>query len=1031
MAEKGFKRKLTAILSADVVGYSRLMRDDEEATVRDLASNRLLITEIIQKHHGRVVDSPGDNILAEFASVVDAVNGAIKIQEEIKKSNTGISEDRRMEFRIGINVGDVIEEEERIYGDGVNIAARVEGLAAGGGIAISGTVYEHIKDKLSLGYHYLGEQDVKNIPEPVRVYRLLTEPEEAGKMIEAEKPQARKRLYVTLGALALVILVAGGFAIWNYYFRIQIEPASLDKMAFPLPEKPSIAVLPLDNMSGDPDQDYIADGLTENIITGLSKISEIFVVARKSTFTYKGKPVKIRQVSEELGVRYVLEGSVQKADDRLRITAQLIDALEGHHLWAERYDRELRDMFALQDEITMKILTALEVKLTRGEMAREYETENLEAWGYAIKAFSLWERGTREDNAKARNLVEQALQLDPDYTFALLVLGRTYIMEARMRWSKSPGESIQKAFTLAQKAVALRETECLGHKLLATVYHIQRQHDMAIAEGERAIALGPNDAEAHAVLAYTSLYAGRFEDSIVHIKKAMRLSPYYPAIYPMILADSYFMAGRYDESTAVNKQVLERARNGELPIYIPHMGLAANYMLLGRDEEARFHTAELLKTNPSYSLESLANRNPYKDPAHLERWLDPLRMAGLPEHPPLKLPDKPSIAVLPFDNLSKDPNQDYFSDGITDQIITSISKIPAIFIIARKSSFAYKNKSIKVQQIAKELGVRYVLEGSIQRYKDQVRINVQLVDALSGKHIWAEDYDRKFEDIFAIQDEITMEIMAALQIQLTVGLRADLKYDVTKNLEAYEKSLKARYHYYRRTIEDVRLGQQFAQEAIDIDPNYAAAYRMMGFLYLDEVWFGMTKSTAKSIERAEQMAQKAISLRGYKANDYLLLSSINILKNNFDEAIEYGEKAVELGPNNSNGYFMYGMALRFAGQYKEAISKFKKAIRLNPIKPIYLLNNLGWTYLQAKEYESTIVVFNEAIQRNPDYLFAYMGLSAAYNLSGDKKKSHWAAENVLRINPKFSLVYYEKRLPIKIAEDKNRIINAMRNAGLK
>jgi tetratricopeptide (TPR) repeat protein len=205
----------------------------------------------------------------------------------------------------------------------------------------------------------------------------------------------------------------------------------------------------------------------------------------------------------------------------------------------------------------------------------------------------------------------------------------------------------------------------------------------------------------------------------------------------------------------------------------------------------------------------------------------------------------------------------------------------------------------------------------------------------------------------------------------------------------------------------------------------------MGFLYLDEVWFGMTKSPAKSIEKAEQMAQKAISLRGYKANDYLLLSSINILKNSFDEAIEYGEKAVELGPNNSNGYFMYGMALRFAGQYKEAISKFKKAIRLNPIKPIYLLNNLGWTYLQAKEYESTIVVFNEAIQRNPDYLFAYMGLSAAYNLSGDKKKSHWAAENVLRINPKFSLVYYEKRLPIKIAEDKNRIINAMRNAGLK
>jgi adenylate cyclase len=381
--------------------------------------------------------------------------------------------------------------------------------------------------------------------------------------------------------------------------------------------------------------------------------------------------------------------------------------------------------------------------------------------------------------------------------------------------------------------------------------------------------------------------------------------------------------------------------------------------------------------------------------------------------------------------LSKDPNQDYFSDGITDQIITSISKIPAIFVIARKSSFAYKNKSIKVQQIANELGVRYVLEGSIQRDKDQVRINAQLVDALSGKHIWAENYDRKFEDIFAIQDEITMEIMAALQIKLTVGAQADLKYDETKNLEAYEKYLNARYHIFRRTKEDVRIGQQFAQEAIDIDPKYAAAYRMMGLLYLDEVWFGMTKTPAKSIEKAEQMAQKAISLGGYQAPDYVLLSSINLLEKDFEKAIEYGEKAVELGPNNPSAHFFHGMALRFAGQYKEAISKFEKAIRLNPVKPINYLNNLGWSYLLAKEYESAIAVFNEAIQRNPDYLFAYMGLSATYNLSGNKEKSQWAAENVLRVNPKFSLAAYEKRSPIKIAEDKNRIINAMRNAGLK
>jgi len=415
----------------------------------------------------------------------------------------------------------------------------------------------------------------------------------------------------------------------------------------------------------------------------------------------------------------------------------------------------------------------------------------------------------------------------------------------------------------------------------------------------------------------------------------------------------------------------------------------------------------------------------------VQQELDVLRKAGVPEHPPLPLPEKPSIAVLPFVNMSGDPEQEYFSDGITEQIITSISKIPAIFVIARNSSFTYKNKSMKVQQIAKELGVRYLIEGSIQRDNDKVRINAQFVDALSGKHIWAEDYDRKFEDIFAIQDEIAMEIMAALQIKLTLGASADLKYTGTKNLKAYEKFLNARYHIIRRTKEDVHLGQQFAKEAIDIDPNYVAAYRMMGTLYLDEVWFGMTKSPAKSIEKAEQMAQKAISLRGYQAPDYILLSSINLLKKNFDEAIEYGEKAVELGPNDSTGLFILGMALRYNGQYQEAIHHFKMAIRLNPIKPLNYLNNIGWAYLLNKEYESAISVFNEAIQRNSDYLFAYMGLSAAFDLSGDKEKSHWAVENVLRINPKFSLARYEKRSPIKIEEDKRRIISAMRKAGLK
>ena len=430
MPQEGFKRKLTAILSADVVGYSRLMRGNEEATVRDISAHRILITEIIQQHHGRVLDSPGDNILAEFASVVDAVNGAIKIQEEIKKSNADNPKDRRMEFRIGIKLGDVIEEEERIYGDGVNIAARVEGLAAGGGIAISGIVYDSIKDKLSLGYHYLGEQKVKNIPEPVRIYRLLTEPEDVGKLVGEKKPKARKWLWAASGAIAIILVMFVIFAIWNYYFRPPFEPASVEKMAFPLPEKPSIAVLPFNDLSNDPAQDYIAVGITENIITALSSIPGMFVIASDSTLTYKGKLVKIQQVSEELGVRYVLEGSAQKSGNRVRVSAQLIDATTGHYLWSEKYDRDLQDLFALQDEITHKIIVELQVKLTEGEQARvsQKSTTNLEAWSYANRGLAIWMRISKENNAKAMELFKQAVELDPNYVWAWVRLAWTHVM---------------------------------------------------------------------------------------------------------------------------------------------------------------------------------------------------------------------------------------------------------------------------------------------------------------------------------------------------------------------------------------------------------------------------------------------------------------------------------------------------------------------------------------------------------------------------------------------------------------------------
>ncbi len=492
-------------------------------------------------------------------------------------------ENRKMEFRIGVNLGDVIEEGERIYGDGVNIAARVEGLAEGGGISISGTVYDHIENKLALGYEFLGEHTVKDIKKPVRVYRVLMEP--------------------------------------------RITVAGKEEKVLPLPEESSLAVLPFANMSGDSEQEYFSDGLTEEIITALSKVDKMFVIAGNSTFSYKGKPVKVQQVGEELGVRYVLEGSVRKAGDRVRITAQLIDALTGHHLWAERYDRKLEDIFALQDEITMRILTALRLTLTEGEQARVYDkgTENLDSFLKVLQGMHHFLRFNEDDNVVARQMFWEAIPLDPKNPMAYTMLGWTHVMGVWYGSSESPGKSVERASELAQKAIALDDTQDYAHSLLGNIYLIMRQYEMAIAEGERAIALNPNGAHAQAHLAVTLTYAGRPVEAIALFEKAMRLNPMPPNWYLNFLALAYRLTGDYEESIANLKKVLQRNPDD----LIAHLNLAASYSMAGREEEARAEVAEALRIYPKYSVEHFAKTLPYRNQAETELVIGALRKAGL------------------------------------------------------------------------------------------------------------------------------------------------------------------------------------------------------------------------------------------------------------------------------------------------------------------------------------------------------------------------------------------------------------------
>jgi adenylate cyclase len=566
MTGEGFKRKLAAILSADVEGYSRLMGQNEEQTIRTLTSYRTVISEIVQQYRGSVVDSPGDNILAEFGSVVDAVKCAVKIQTELAERNADLPMEQRMQFRIGINLGEVVEEEDRIYGDGVNLAARVESMAKAGGICISGRVYDQVENKLEWQYYYLGEKKVKNISRPIRVYKLLMKPKSSS------------------------------------------EVASEERMALPLPDKPSIAVLPFDNMSGDPSQEYFSDGLTEQIINGLCKVNNLFVIARNSSFAYRGKSISIKQIAQELGVKYILEGSVQKAGDRLRITAQLINATTDYHMWSESYDRDLSDIFALQDEITLRLMEIMEINLTFGEQARLWAggTTNIQAYDRLMRGSDCFFRNNEKDNKQARQFFKESISIDITYAIAYVYLGYTHMFDLLYGWSKSTIESFEQAEMNVEKALALNDSLDVARSLLGCLYLLKRQHDKAIVEGERAIELNPNGAEAHALFAFILCWSDNVDLAIKLLKRAFRLNPFPLPHYYIIMAMGYRINGQYDKAIEWAKKGL-----GINPDQLtPYLTLAASYSSLNHTEKARKAVEEALRIDPNFSLEYFANMLP-------------------------------------------------------------------------------------------------------------------------------------------------------------------------------------------------------------------------------------------------------------------------------------------------------------------------------------------------------------------------------------------------------------------------------------
>jgi adenylate cyclase len=586
-------RKLAAILAADVVGYSRLASEDEDRTLARLRALRSdLIDPTIAVHNGRVIKRTGDGALVEFRSVVEAVRCAIEVQNGMVERNAGVQQDRRIEFRIGIHLGDVVEESDGdLMGDGVNIASRLEAIAAPGAICLSEDAYRQVRARLDLSVSDLGNTQLKNIAEPIRIYTL-----QVGTPAEA-KPA------VTAGAVAPA-------------------PAAL-------PPDLSIAVLPFVNMSGDAEQEYFADGISEDIITALSKLSQLFVIARNSSFTFKGRSVNVQEVGHSLNVRYVLEGSVRKSGNRVRITAQLIDATTGGHQWAERFDRDLTDIFAVQDDVTQQIVGALELKLTAGDKQRlaSEQTQNLEAYDCFLRGREHMWRLTREQNIQGRQLLQRAIDLDPKFAPAHAFLAVAHGLAYINQWSQSPSKSLEQAIEAATRAVALDNRYPHAHWALAVVNLYLRRLDVAIREAECVIALAPNLVEGHESLGNALHYAGRSEEALVCFERAMALNPYYPDIFLHFHAQAMFQLGRYEEAVVILKRRLVRNPATD----ISRVLLAASYGHLGRLAEARAEWEEVFRINPDYSLEHRRKVLPYENPADFERIVDGLRKAGLTE----------------------------------------------------------------------------------------------------------------------------------------------------------------------------------------------------------------------------------------------------------------------------------------------------------------------------------------------------------------------------------------------------------------
>jgi adenylate cyclase len=987
------QRRLAAIVSADVAGYSRLMGRDESGTLAALKALRKdVVDPAIANHGGRIVKTTGDGLLLEFPSVVNAVRCTVEVQAAMAERTAEIAEDRRIAFRIGINLGDIIVEDDDIFGDGVNVAARLQEIAAPGGICISSRVHEDVRDRLDTAFDDGGTQTLKNIARPVQVWR------------------------------------------WQ-----PGTAASPMTTPLPLPDKPSIAVLPFQNMSGDPEQEYFVDGIAEDIITGLSRFRELFVIARNSSFTYKGRAVDVKQVGRELGVRHVLEGSSRKAGNRVRVTAQLIDCVSGSHLWAERYDRELVDIFAVQEEITRSIVSRIAPAIEASVVARARRLGPANLGAHDLAMRSIFEAdaayGSADPAMRDRAMVSarQALELDPDCVLAWVTQAWLCWQSAFHSQKERTVEMCQPGLDAARRAIELDRFEHRAYMLRGMLYLELRQYDDALADLRHACELNPSDARALQALGYAELMNGDTKLAKEHGLESLRLNPQDPMRHntTSFLANACFVGEEYPEGL----QWVAESRRSHPDFRPTIMSAIKLHVGLGQLDRARAE-AERIRS-PVFEERVRKGFSMLRRPEHRERELRSYRIAlDLPEptsatetSPALALPDKPSIAVLPFTNMSGDPEQEYFADGVAEDIITALSNFKTLFVIARNSSFTYKGKAIDVKQVGRELGVRYVLEGSVRKSAGRVRITGQLIEAPTGAHLWAERMDGELREVFDLQDKITARVVSSVMPTIERAEIGRLKQRPTNTTDSYDTYLRGMaLHYQQRYAES----RSLFKKAVEYDPEYAAAYAQSALSYSMEQ---AIKGIIPTPERRADALRDANTALGITTEDALVLARCShplaYVCQQFDRAAVLAERAVTLNPNLVTAWNLRGWISLMLAKPEQAIDSFEKVMRLSPLDPARpnALAGIAFGHFFLDHYDEGRRAAEESLQLFPNhqsfatYVVNCVGVA-------DLAEATSAAAQFLKFDPSFNVSRASALFPVRSPELREKLDNALRSAGV-